>query len=145
MRFAEPVADCPAAHRNPRPPNVPYSFWNILEHMRRTARDILAYVRDPEYRTMTWPDDYWPDRDEEADEAAWMGTLGGFREDMAALRALVADKGNELNAPVRNAGGRHDHTLLREALLVAEHNAYHTGEFAVLRQVCGAWSPGREE
>jgi hypothetical protein len=144
MPFDSAVADFPAGHRNMRPPNVPYSFWHILEHMRRTARDILDYVRDPDYREIRWPDDYWPARDADADEAAWMGTLRGFREDMAALRALVADEGNDLNAPVRNAGGRRDHTLLREALLVAEHNAYHTGEFAVLRQVCGAWPPDHE-
>ncbi len=141
MPFEVAVRDLPPTHYNTRPTNVAYSFWHILEHMRRTTRDILDYVRDPHYREITWPDDYWPSRDEEADDEAWNRTLRQIREDMSALRAIVADPANDLNAPVLNAGGRTDHTLLREALLVAEHNAYHTGEFAVLRQVAGTWPP----
>lgn len=141
MPFEEAIRDFPAANYNTRPPNVPYSFWHILEHIRRTARNILDYVHNPDYEEMAWPEDYWPTPDEEADEPAWNGTLGQIREDMATLRAIVADPNNDLDAPVLNAGGQAGHTLLREALLVAEHNAYHIGEFAILRQVAGAWPP----
>lgn len=144
MPFEATIGEFPATHYNTRPSNVPYSFWHILEHIRRTARNILDYVRDPDYREMAWPDDYWPDPAEEADTAAWNETLRRIREDMAALRAIVADPANDLDEPVLNAGSRTDHTLLREALLVAEHNAYHIGEFAVLRQVTGTWPPGHE-
>lgn len=144
MPFEVAIGEFPATHYNTRLPNVSYSFWHILEHIRRTARNILDYVRDPDYREMAWPDDYWPDPDEEADAAAWNETLRRIREDMAALRAIVADPANDLDAPVLNAGSRTDHTLLREALLVAEHNAYHIGEFAVLRQVTGTWPPDHE-
>lgn len=142
MSFAEAVADFPPAHFNTEPPNVPYSFWHILEHMRRTARDILDYIQDPAYRSRTWPDDYWPRPGETADEAAWDATLHGIRTDMASLRSIVADPANDLNTPVRNAGGHDDHTILREAFLIVEHNAYHIGEFAVLRQVAGTWPAG---
>ncbi len=144
MSFDEAVGDFPAAHFNTKPTNVAYSFWHILEHMRRTARDILDYIQDPGYRAGTWPGDYWPRPDETADDAAWNATLHGIREDMAVLRALVADPANDLYTPVRNAGGHDDHTLLREALLVVEHNAYHIGEFAALRQVVDAWPADRD-
>lgn len=144
MPFDAAIRAFPAAQRNTRPPNVAYSFWHILEHLRRTTRDILDYVRDPDYQQITWPDDYWPATDADADEADWNKTLRRYREDMAALRAIVADPANDLDAPVLNAGARSDHTLLREALLVSEHNAYHIGEFAVLRQVCGAWPTDHE-
>jgi hypothetical protein len=144
MPFEAAIRDFPPAHYNTRPSNVAYSFWHILEHIRRTARDILDYVRDPDYRGITWPDDYWPAPEEEADAAAWNETLRQIREDMAALRAIVADPANDLDVPVLNAGSRTDHTLLREALLVAQHNAYHIGEFAVLRQVTGTWPPDHE-
>lgn len=144
MPFEAAIRNFPAAHYNTRPPNVPYSFWHILEHIRRTARNILDYVLSPDYEAMAWPGDYWPAPDEEADEGAWNGTVRLIREDMATLRALVADPSNNLDAPVLNAVGRADHTLLREALLVAEHNAYHIGEFAILRQVTGAWPPDHD-
>lgn len=140
MPFETVIRDFPATDYNTRPPNVPYSFWHILEHIRRTARDILGYVSDPEYREMVWPADYWPTPDEEADETAWNETVRQIREDLSALRAIVADPSSDLDAPVLNAGSRTGHTLLREALLAAEHNAYHIGEFAILRQVTGTWS-----
>lgn len=144
MTFDEAVADFPAAHFNTKPTNVAYSFWHILGHIRRVNRDILDYIQDPAYRAGMWPGDYWPRSDETADEATWNETLHGIREDVASLRALVADPANTLCTPVRNAGDHDDHTLLREALLVVEHNAYHIGEFAVLRQVVDAWPRDRD-
>lgn len=144
MPFEAAIRDFPATHYNTRPPNVPYSFWHILEHIRRTARNILDYVHNPVYEEMAWPDDYWPAPEEEANREGWETTLKGIREDMATLRAIVADPSRDLDAPVLNAGDQADHTLLREALLVAEHNAYHIGEFAILRQVTGAWPPDHD-
>lgn len=140
LTFDEAVADFPLAHANTRPPGVPYTPWHLLEHMRRTQRDILDFVRDPAYREPRWPDDYWPAQDAEADEPTWERTLAGFRDDLGALRAMVADPKTDLSAPLPSG----DHpTLLREVLLVADHNAYHLGEFAILRQVMGTWPAGR--
>ena len=144
MTFEDAVAGFPAARFNTKPANVTYSFWHILDHMRRVNREILDYIRDDDYRAGTWPDDYWPGPDAQADEATWSETLRQFRSDLQALRELVADPATDLHAPVRNAGTRADHTLAREALLVIEHNAYHIGEFAVLRQVAGTWPAGRD-
>lgn len=144
MTFDEAVADFPPGHFNTEAPNVPYSFWHILEHIRRTARDILDYIQDPAYRSRTWPDDYWPRREEQADEPAWDATLRGIRTDMASLRAIMVDPDSDLHAPVRNAHGHADHTLLREVCTVIDHNAYHIGEFAILRQVVGTWPVDRD-
>lgn len=140
MSFDEAVADFPPERINERPPNVPYTPWHLLEHMRLTQRDILAFSTSPDYQEGTWPDDYWPDPATEAASGDWDETLRLFHDDLEAMQALVADPDQDLNAPLPNRNGQ---TLLREALLIADHNAYHTGEFAILRQVMGTWPVGR--
>jgi len=135
------VADFPPEHFNTRPPNVPYSPWHLLEHIRIAQWDILEFIRDPNYKSPPWPEGYWPAPDAQADEAAWNNTLAAIRADMAALKAMVQDPARDLTAELPHAPG---YTLLREALLVADHNAYHIGEFGILRQVMGTWPPGHE-
>ena len=139
MTFDEAVADFPPEHINTRPPGMPYTMWHLLEHLRIAQRDILDFVREPGYEEPRWPDDYWPPRDATADQTAWERTIAAFREDLAAVQALVSDPGNDLAAPLPYDRG---YSLLREVLLVADHNAYHVGEFAILRQVLGAWPAG---
>jgi hypothetical protein len=136
MTFEDAVADFPMDRMNDRPPNVPYTPWHLLEHLRITQWDILDFVRNPNYTEMKWPDAYWPAPDATADAAAWNETLRAFRADFAAVCALVADPATDLYATIPHGDGQ---TILREALLVADHNAYHTGEFAILRQVMGTW------
>lgn len=140
MTFDEAVADFPMEHINTRPPNVPYSPWHLLEHVRLTQRDILDFIQAADYEEGEWPDDYWPPSDAEADEGAWQGTLESFRADLAALQEIAADPQTDLSATVPN--GDHQ-TYLRELLLVADHNAYHIGEFAILRQVMQTWPSNR--
>lgn len=135
------VAGFPPEHFNTRPPNVPYSPWHLLEHIRIAQWDILEFTRDPNYKSPPWPEGYWPAPDAQADEAAWNNTLAAIRADMAALKAMVQDPARDLTAELPHAPG---YTLLREALLVADHNAYHIGEFGILRQVMGTWPPGHE-
>ncbi|NLF77654.1 MAG: DinB family protein [Chloroflexi bacterium] len=135
------VAGFPPEHFNTRPPNVPYSPWHLLEHIRIAQWDILEFIRDPNYKSPPWPEGYWPAPDAQADEAAWNNTLAAIRADMAALKAMVQDPARDLTAELPHAPG---YTLLREALLVADHNAYHIGEFGILRQVMGTWPPGHE-
>lgn len=141
MSLEEAVARFPASAMNAFPSNVPYTPWHLLEHIRLTQRDILDFMRDPDYRELAWPDDYWPARDATATEADWRATLDGIRDDLAAIRAIVSDPATGLDDPVLNAGGDPNYTVLRQALLVADHNAYHLGEFAILRQVMGTWPP----
>jgi hypothetical protein len=141
MTFEEAVADFPDEAINQRPPNVEYTPWHLLEHIRLTQADILDYVTNEAYVEPSWPDDYWPARDAVATRATFDKTIEGFGADLAALRALVMDPSRDLFAVIP---GSSDHTLLREARIDADHNAYHVGEFAVLRQVMGTWPPGHE-
>jgi uncharacterized damage-inducible protein DinB len=140
MPFDAAVADFPAEHYNTRPQNLPYSFWHLLEHIRICNRDILDYIQSPDYRELDWPAEVWPPRDAEADDAAWNATIDTIRADMATLRDLAANA--DLTSLALHADGNEKHTLLREILVVTDHNAYHLGEFAILRQVLGLWPEG---
>ena len=137
MMFDDAVANFPAEFMNINPPNVPYTPWHLLEHLRITQWDILEYSRDPKHVSPEWPKGYWPAKDAKADQATWDQTVAQFREDLQAMCDLVADADNDLFTQI--PGGEAGHTLLREAVLVADHNAYHIGEFGILRQVMGTW------
>jgi len=141
MPFDAAVADFPDDAINRRPPNVPYTPWHLLEHIRIAQRDILDYIRDLAYLAPTWPEEYWPAHDATATPEQLARTIEGFRSDRAALHDLVADPATDLLAVIPGTPG---HTLLRELRLVGDHNAYHLGEFAILRQVMGTWPPTRE-
>jgi hypothetical protein len=141
MTLDDAVKDFPPEHFNTRPPNVPYSFWHLLEHLRITQRDILDYVKKEDYEEISWPRDYWPAADATTDASGWEATLQGFRDDLAELRGIIADESNALAMPAPT--GAHQ-SLAREVLTVADHNAYHIGEFAILRQVTGTWPADHE-
>ena len=140
MPFDEAVEAFPSEAINAFPPNVAYTPWHLLEHVRLTQLDILDYIVNREYVEPRWPDDYWPSRDATATPEQFAATLDGFRRDNAALVALVADPATDLLAVIPNSPG---HTVLREVRVVGDHNAYHIGEFAVLRQVMGTWPSDR--
>jgi len=137
LSFDEAVADFPMNAINWRPPHVPYTPWGLLEHLRLAQWDILDFIRNPDYQAMKWPDDYWPAPDTEADVAMWDKTISTFRADLQAIEDLVNDPQTDLAATIPHGDGQ---TVLREILLVADHNAYHIGEFAILRQVMGTWN-----
>jgi alkylation response protein AidB-like acyl-CoA dehydrogenase len=141
MPFDAAVADFPDDAINRRPPNVTYTPWHLLEHIRIAQRDILDYIRDLAYLAPTWPEEYWPAHDATATPEQLARTIEGFRSDRAALHDLVADPDTDLLAGIPGTPG---HTILREVRLVGDHNAYHLGEFAILRQVMGTWPPTRE-
>ncbi len=133
------VADFPPDAMNRRPPNVPYTPWALLEHIRVAQNDILRYIRDSGYVSPRWPDEYWPSPDEQVDETRWRETIEGIKADCNALVELVADPSVDLTAPLPHAP---QHTILRELRLVAGHTSFHLGEFSILRQVMGTWPPG---
>lgn len=141
LSFDEAVADFPLEAINQRPPHVPYTPWHLLEHLRRAQWDILDFIRNPDYQEMKWPDDYWPAPDAEADATAWGQTIAAFHTDRKAVEDLVNDPQTDLAAAVPHGDGQ---TILREILLVADHNAYHIGEFAILRQVMRTWGARHE-
>lgn len=141
MPFDAAVADFPDEAINQRPPNVPYTPWHLLEHLRIAQRDILDYIRDRAYLAPNWPEEYWPARDATATPAEFAATVAAIRADRDAFHALVADPATDLLAVIP---GTPDHTVLREVRLAGDHNAYHVGEFAILRQVMGTWPPAHD-
>jgi hypothetical protein len=141
MGFDEAVADFPLEHINTRPPNVPYTPWHLLEHLRITQWDILEFVRNPDHVSPSWPSGYWPRQDEQADPARWQKTIESFRADLKAVQEIVENPKTDFFSDLPHAKG---YTILREVLLVADHNAYHVGEFAILRQVMGTWPKNRK-
>ena len=120
---------------NARPAGSPHSLWELLDHLRFTQADILEFVRDPGYAAKRWPDDYWPDHDGSPSE--WEATVAAFLTDLDALAAL-AETG-DLTAELAHAPG---YTLLRELLLVADHNSHHLGQIVLLRRQLGIWPVG---
>lgn len=122
--------DFPTARMNERVQCLPYSAWEMLWHLRFTQRDILNFVRDAEYHHVQWPDGYWPQ--EAGTPETWAEEVAAFRQDFAALLALLDDPQVNLFAIVPNGDQQ---TWLREFLLVADHNAYHVGQLALLKRL----------
>jgi hypothetical protein len=136
MGFAAAVADIPESLINTRAPNVDYTFWHLIEHLRLTQADILEYITNAAYQEPNWPEEYWPARDAQATQADWDESVAAFQRDLAAIIAIISSEATDLFATVPS----HDeHTILREALIVADHNAYHIGELGILRQVENGW------
>ena len=120
---------------NDRPKGASHSLWQLLAHLFLTQRDILHFLRDPNYEAPDWPRGYWP-AEPQADPRRWVETLLAFFVDLDAVVALVEDDSNDLFAELDHAPG---YTLLREALLVADHNAYHVGQVVAMRRAMGLW------
>jgi len=142
MTFEEAVADFPDRVINLRPPNVPYTPWHIVEHLRITQWDILEYIRNPDHVSPDWPVGYWPSPDATATPRQFADSVAAFVADKSALRAIAADPATDLLAPIPHTPG---HSVLREVRICADHNAYHVGEFAILRQVMGTWPTDRDD
>ena len=136
--FDAAVADVPAEMRGRQPEGLPYSPWQLVEHLRITQWDILDFCRNPDYQEMRWPDDYWPPSAEPPSPEAWDESIRGYRADREALKALAADPAIDLFARIPHGSGQ---TYLRELLLVADHTAYHVGQIVAVRRLLGIW-PG---
>jgi hypothetical protein len=134
--FDQAVTGLPPKLRGAKPSNIPYTPWRLLEHLRLAQEDILDFCVNPEYRERAFPDDYWPKSDAPASDAAWDLSIQQFHRDLKKVQELVADPKTDLFATIPWGDGQ---TVLREALLVADHNAYHLGEMIVLRRALGAW------
>jgi hypothetical protein len=141
MTFEEAVADFPDDAINRRAPNVSYSPFGLVEHIRLVQADLLEYVTSPTYRDKQWPDDFWPPEELQATPEDLARSIDGVLADRAALRALVEDPATDLFATVPDSPR---HTILREIRIAADHCAYHVGEFAILRQVMDTWPAGHE-
>jgi hypothetical protein len=136
LDFESAIADLPEKLRGARPPELPHTPWRLVEHMRIAQWDILKFCTDPHHVSPEFPDGYWPVGDAPPDPDAWDRTIASFRADLEAMQHLVADPATDLFAPIPHGQGQ---TILREALLVADHNAYHLGQLVVVRRLLGAW------
>jgi uncharacterized damage-inducible protein DinB len=114
--------------------NLPYTLWQLLEHLRIAQWDILDFSRNPQYQLLAWPEGYWPKATAPADQAALEESLRSIEADFEAMVQLVQDPDNDLFTPFGHGSGQ---TLLREAMLVAEHNAYHLGQIVLVRRLLG--------
>ncbi len=126
----------PEDARGKRPPNVPHTPWRLLEHIRIAQRDIVDFCTNPKYKELNWPEDYWPKDDAPKNDAEWQKSIETVQQDLERMKALVNDPKVDLFAKITWGDGQ---TVLREALLVADHNAYHVGEIVAVRRALGAW------
>lgn len=138
LSFEDAIKEFPAEHYNTRPPNVDYTFWALLDHIRYCQWDILDYITNPHYKAAKWPRDYWPNPEATVDATGWEQTIREFYADRDKLVEIIKDPDTDLYAPIPHASNP-SHNIMREVLVVADHNAYHIGEFAILRQVMGLW------
>jgi hypothetical protein len=135
ISFEKTVPDFPAALRGVKPAGAPHSAWELLEHMRIAQEDILDFSRNPAYREKAWPDDYWPADPVPPDDEAWDRSIKQFHSDQAEMLKLLADTKHDVLAKIPHGKGQ---TLLREALIMADHNSYHLGQLMFLRKMLEA-------
>ena len=136
LNFEQAIADLPKDLRGVKVEGVSHTPWRLLEHLRICQWDILEFSRNPKHVSPDFPDDYWPEGDAPPDSESWDKSVQAFRADLQAMIDLVADPDTDLFAEIPHGDGQ---TILREALLVADHNAYHLGQLVFLRRCLGAW------
>ena len=134
--FDSAIRKIPPALEGKRPKSAAHSLWEVLEHMRIAQWDILEFSRNPGHKSPDWPKGYWPDSPTPPDAKAWDKSVRAFRKDLKAMCALVTDPATDLYARIPHGDGQ---TILREALLAADHNSYHLGELVLLRRILGCW------
>jgi hypothetical protein len=134
--FDSAVNGLPAGLRGKVPQGLPYSAWQLVEHIRITQADILEFCVAATYKEKEWPKQYWPASAEPPSAKAWEESIAAFRRDRSALAKVATDPKIDLTARVPNGTGQ---TYLREILLTADHSAYHVGELLVVRRLLNAW------
>ena len=129
-------SNIPPEHQGTTVEHAPYTPWQLLEHLRITQWDILEFSRNPKHVSPEFPAGYWPETAGPPDEVVWKASVARFRKDLEAMIDLVNDPSTDLVTPLRHGTGQ---TVLREAMLVADHNAYHLGQLVLLRKMLGSW------
>jgi hypothetical protein len=122
----------PIELRGRKPEGSPHTPWQLLEHIRIAQWDILEFSRNAKHKSPKWPDEYWPNTEAPPSDKAWDKSVQQVLTDLEAMRELIADAKNDLTAKIPHGDGQ---TLLREALLVADHNAYHLGQLVMVRRI----------
>jgi hypothetical protein len=135
LTFREAVADFPIELRGKKPHGAPHTAWQLLEHMRLAQEDILDFSRNPDYQERKFPEDYWPPTPAPPSTEAWESSVQQFEKDLKAMEKLISDPAADLFTKIPHGQAQ---TLLREALLVADHNSYHLGQLVFLRKILEA-------
>jgi hypothetical protein len=136
LSLADALKGFPVKDINAKPRNVPYTFWHLLEHIRIAQWDIVDFCKNPDYKELRFPQDYWPAPKAKATRKDWLKTIARIEADTREMIAIVKDPATDLHAKIPHGDGQ---TILREAILIVDHNSYHIGEFAILRQVQKNW------
>jgi hypothetical protein len=139
MQFDEVLRNFPAEHYNTRPPNLTYTFWHVLEHVRFCQWDLIDYAVNPDYKSVPFPQGVWPPPDEMVDAERWQTTIDDFHLDLDRMAAFLSDPDFPMFETPAWAWEPH-HTPFRCFMVALDHNAYHLGELAILRQVMGLWN-----
>lgn len=134
--FDGAIDDLPPEMRGARSDKFPYTIWELVEHLRISQYDIVEFSRNPTYESPPWPKGYWPQNDAPRDEEEWEESLAAVRRDHKDMVDMVSNPDLDLFQPFAHGNGQ---TLMREALLVADHNAYHIGQIVLLRKLLGVW------
>jgi hypothetical protein len=135
-KFDDAIHGLAAELRGKKAPGLPHTAWMLLEHMRIAQWDILEFTRNAKHESPKWPEGYWPKEEAPPSEAAWTKSIAKFRRDLQDMQQLVADPTTDLFAKIPWGDGQN---VLREALLVTDHNAYHLAQLVDIRRVLGAW------
>ncbi len=134
--FNDAIKNIPFEDLGKTPNNLPYSIWQITEHIRIAQKDILEFSTNKNYKELDWPNDYWPKEAAPKNEASWKKCIDEIQKDLDEFIELLNDKNTDLYTPFEHGNGQN---LLREALLIADHTSYHTGEIIVIRRLSGNW------
>jgi len=133
--FSKAVANLPVPLRGKRVEGLPYTIWQLVEHIRIAQWDMLEFSKDGSHQSPKWPDEYWPKQDAPENDAAWEQSLKQIDNDLNEFIELI--KQADIYSPIPHGNGQ---TILREALQIADHTAYHTAEIVVIRRLLGAWN-----
>ncbi|HTM58589.1 MAG TPA: DinB family protein [Candidatus Udaeobacter sp.] len=136
--FDAAVRDFPKSLRGRRPKGLPWSAWELIEHIRLAHTDILEFSTDSKYRERKWPEDYWPKRIAPPSDAAWQKSIRAIRRDQTAFAKLARNPKIDLFAPIPHGSGQ---TYMREVLLASVHLSYHVGQIVAVRRLLGCWPP----
>jgi hypothetical protein len=137
VTFDDAVKDFPAKQRGVKPNGMPYTAWQLLEHIRIAQWDILEFSRDSKHTSPKWPEGYWPETEKPPSDAAWDKSIAAVKRSLLEMQNLINDPKTDLNTKIPHGTGQ---TILREALLMADHNAYHVGQLVMVRRLLGAWT-----
>jgi hypothetical protein len=140
VKYESAIEKFPTSKINSSSGKSPHTFWDLLEHTRIAQHDILDFIKNPKYKEMEWPKDYWPPKGAKAAKKDWENSIALFKKDSDELQRIIKNPKTDLYAKIPHGDGQ---TIMREMLLVADHNSYHIGEFVQMRKIMGAWKKGK--